>query len=70
VGLLEVLTRMEALLGVSPEVKFASPRVGDVRNSENDPKLLRSVFPTVVPMELDPALERTADWLQEHHRGS
>lgn len=68
VSLLEVLGRMEALLGVVPEVKFAEPRVGDVRNSENDPTLLRSVFPNVVPMELDPALERTADWLREHHR--
>ncbi len=69
VSLLDVLGRMEALLGVSPEVKFAEPRVGDVRNSENDPTFLRTVFPTVAPMELDPALERTAKWLREYHHG-
>jgi UDP-glucose 4-epimerase len=69
VSLLEVLARMEALLGVVPEVQFAAARVGDVRNSENDPTLLRSVFPTVTPMELDPALERTAEWLREYHHG-
>lgn len=67
VSLLEVLTRMEALLGVVPEVEFAEPRVGDVRNSENDPTLLRSIFPSVEPVELDLALEKTAAWLREHH---
>lgn len=70
VSLLGVLGRMEALLGVSPKVEFAEPRVGDVRNSENDPTLLRSIFPSVEPVALDPALERTADWLREHHRDS
>ena len=68
VSLLEVLARMEALLGVMPEVEFAEPRVGDVQNSENDPSLLRSVFPSVEPVGLDVALERTAAWLGEHHR--
>lgn len=68
-SLLEVLARMEALLGVAPEVKFTAPRVGDVRNSENDPTLLRSVFPSVEPVELDPALAMTAEWLREHHQG-
>ena len=67
VSLLEVLTRMEALLGVSPQVKFAEPRVGDVRNSENDPTLLRSVFLSVEPVQLDVALNKTAEWLKEHH---
>ena len=66
--LLEVLARMEALLGVAPRVEFTAPRVGDVRNSENDPTLLRSVFPSVEPVELDPALEKTAEWLGEHHK--
>ena len=66
VSLLEVLAQMEALLGVSAKVNFAAPRVGDVRNSENDPTLFRSVFPTVKPVELDVALEKTGSWLFEH----
>ena len=69
VSLLDVLTQMEALLGQAPHVQFVAPRMGDVRNSENDPTLLRSVFPAVEPVELDVALERTAEWLREHHRG-
>lgn len=67
-SLLDVLERIERLLGVTPRVEFVAPRVGDVKNSENDPALLRSVFPSVEPVDLDPALERTAAWLREHHR--
>jgi len=67
-SLLDVLERIETLLGVTPRVEFGAPRVGDVRNSENDPALLQSVFPSVEPVALDPALERTAAWLQRHYR--
>ena len=69
VSLLDVLAQMEALLGVTPDVQFAAPRVGDVQNSENDPTLLRSIFPAVEPVDLDLALRKTADWLKEHHAG-
>lgn len=68
-SLLDLLERIEVLLGVTPHVEFTAPRVGDVRNSENDPALLESVFPEVSPVELDPALEKTAEWLREHHQG-
>ena len=67
-SLLDLLERIEVLLGVTPRVEFVAPRVGDVRNSENDPALLLETFPTVEPVALDPALERTAAWLEEHHR--
>ena len=67
-SLLELLERIEALLGVSPRVEFLPPRVGDVRNSENDPALLMETFPRVEPVDLDSALERTAVWLEERHR--
>ena len=67
-SLLDLLERIEALLGVTLQVEFLPPRVGDVRNSENDPALLRSVFPSVNPVGLDPALERTAAWLSERAR--
>ena len=63
-SLLDLLQRIEALLGTSLKVEFLPPRVGDVRNSENDPGLLRSVFPSVEPVDLDPALETTAEWLR------
>lgn len=67
-SLLDLLERIEALMGVTPRVEFVAPRVGDVRNSENDPALLMETFPTVEPVDLDPALERTAAWLEEHQR--
>lgn len=67
-SLLDLLGRIEALLGVTPMVEFVPPRVGDVRNSENDPTLLMSVFPSVRPEDLDLALESTAAWLAEHYR--
>jgi UDP-glucose 4-epimerase len=67
-SLLDLLERIEALLGVTPRVEFVTPRVGDVRNSENDPALLMGTFPEVEPVDLDPALARTAAWLKEHHR--
>lgn len=67
-SLLGLLERIEALVGTTLKVEFLPPRVGDVRNSENDPELLRSVFPSVKPVDLDPALEMTAAWLSEHHR--
>ena len=67
-SLLDVLERIERLLGVTPRVEFVAARVGDVKNSENDPALLRSVFPSVEPVDLDPALERTAAWLEGHYQ--
>jgi len=68
VSLLEVLGEMEELLGVNAQVQFTAPRVGDVRNSENDPSLLHSIFPDVKPVELDAALKKTAEWLKEHQQ--
>jgi len=66
ISLLDVLAHMENLLGISPEVEFVARRVGDVENSQNDPALLRSLFPSVQPMDLEPALEKTAQWLQSY----
>jgi UDP-glucose 4-epimerase len=63
--LLDLLERIEGLLGVTLRVEFLPPRVGDVRNSENDPALLRAMFPSVEPVDLDPGLETTAAWLSE-----
>ena len=68
-SLLDILERIERLLGVTPQVEFVPARVGDVKNSENDPALLQSVFPSVEPVDLDPALERTAAWLEGNHQG-
>ena len=63
-SLLDLLERIGGLLGVSPKVEFLPPRIGDVKNSENDPSLLRQTFPSVEPVDLDTALGLTAEWLE------
>jgi UDP-glucose 4-epimerase len=47
-------------------VDYAPERAGDVRNSQNDPTLLTSIFPQVKPMEFSQALEKTYEWFVEH----
>jgi UDP-glucose 4-epimerase len=37
-------------------------RIGDVRNSQNDPKLLRSIFPNIEPIDFETSIARTLDW--------
>ena len=63
-SLLSLIAAMEEVLGVRAEVEFLPERPGDVRDSENDPALLRETFPDVLPTPLDEALHVTADWLQ------
>jgi len=63
-SLLELLESIERVLGVTPRVDFTAPRVGDVRDSENDPTVLRQTFPGVEPIDFDQALERTIEWLE------
>jgi len=48
------------------EVKFVSERAGDVRNSKNDPTLLKSIFPKVEPVNFADGLEKTCQWFIEH----
>jgi hypothetical protein len=43
-------------------------RVGDVRNSEIDRKILMGTFSGVEPVGMDPEPEPTAVWLEEHQR--
>jgi UDP-glucose 4-epimerase len=48
------------------DVNYAPERAGDVRNSQNDPTLLTSIFPQVKPVEFSEALENTRKWFAEH----
>jgi UDP-glucose 4-epimerase len=47
-------------------VNYVPERAGDVRNSQNDPTLLTSIFPQVKPVEFSEALENTRQWFAEH----
>jgi UDP-glucose 4-epimerase len=39
-------------------------RVGDVKESQNSPELLKSLFPKVTPYQFKEALKETIDWLR------
>jgi UDP-glucose 4-epimerase len=47
------------------KVNFLGDRPGDVKNSQNDPVLLKKLFPSVAPIEFEVALNETVNWLKE-----
>ena len=47
------------------QVNYKSERLGDVKESQNDPELLKKLFPKIQPKEFETALSETIDWLKE-----
>jgi UDP-glucose 4-epimerase len=47
------------------QVNFKGERLGDVKESQNAPELLKKLFPKVQPKEFETALTETIDWLSE-----
>jgi UDP-glucose 4-epimerase len=47
------------------KVVYKESRVGDVKESQNNPKLLMELFPKVVPKDFDEALIETINWLRD-----
>jgi UDP-glucose 4-epimerase len=64
---ISLLTTIDLLKAHFPELKvnFQGDRPGDVKNSQNDPILLKKLFPSVVPTEFEVALNETVNWLKE-----
>ena len=64
---ISLLTTIDLLKGHFPNLKvnFLGDRPGDVKNSQNDPVLLKKLFPSVVPTEFEVALNETVNWLKE-----
>ena len=64
---ISLLTTIELLKGHFPDLKvnFIDIRPGDVKDSQNDPVLLRKLFPDVTPTEFPVALSETVNWLKE-----
>jgi UDP-glucose 4-epimerase len=46
-------------------VNYVAERLGDVKESQNAPELLKRLFPKVLPKEFETALTETIQWLQE-----
>jgi UDP-glucose 4-epimerase len=47
------------------QVNHKSERLGDVKESQNAPDLLKNLFPKVQPKDFESALSETIDWLKE-----
>ena len=64
---ISLLTTIDLLKGHFSDLKvnFLGDRPGDVKNSQNDPVLLKKLFPSVVPTEFEVALNETVNWLKE-----
>ena len=46
------------------QVNYTRERLGDVKESQNEPELLRSLFPAVTPKPFEEALAETVHWLR------
>ena len=47
------------------QVNYVAERLGDVKESQNAPELLKQLFPKVQPKDFGSALTETVDWLKE-----
>jgi UDP-glucose 4-epimerase len=47
------------------QVNYKSERLGDVKESQNDPTSLQKHFPNIVPKTFEEALSETVHWLKE-----
>jgi UDP-glucose 4-epimerase len=64
---ISLLTTINLLKSHFPDLKvnFIDIRPGDVKDSQNDPVLLKKLFPDVTPTEFSIALGETVNWLKE-----
>ena len=60
--LLELVDRMSVVTGRPAQVEHRDPRPGDVRHSQADNAVVRSLFPDVTATGLDEGLTRTYEW--------
>ena len=63
--LLELVKGIEEAAGRPAEVMHREPRPGDVKHSQADNTVLRSLFPDVRPVSLEQGLAETIDWFKE-----
>ena len=47
------------------QVNYRENRLGDVKESQNAPSLLKSLFPTITPKPFEAALAETVVWLND-----
>jgi UDP-glucose 4-epimerase len=64
---ISLLETIELLKSHFPDLKvnFIDIRPGDVKDSQNNPVLLKQLFPSVKPTDFSTALSETVNWLKE-----
>lgn len=62
--LLQVIEKIEGILGKKVAVESVEPRAGDIRKSQADASLLRKNFPDLSSIGIDEGLARTIDWFR------
>jgi UDP-glucose 4-epimerase len=65
VTLLELIARMEVLLGRELPIEHVDSRVSDVRSSQSDGVRIRELFPDLAPVALDEGLSQTLAWFRK-----
>lgn len=60
--LTDLIDRMAALSGLTPDVRHREQRPGDVPHSQADNSALKALFPDVRPVNLDEGLRQTLEW--------
>ena len=66
VSLLDLLHEIENVMGLELARSFGPPRIGDVRDSMNDPTMLRQHFPDIDQPSLSLGLQETRDFLASY----
>lgn len=62
--LLDLVELIGDVTGLPLEVQHLPPRTGDVRDSQADPTLLRSLFPDIAPVPLREGVMHTVAWFR------
>jgi UDP-glucose 4-epimerase len=63
ISLLELKSAMEEIVGRELEIQPEPPRTADVQASQNDPTLLKELFPDIQPRSFESTLRETYEWL-------
>ncbi|MCB0976758.1 MAG: NAD-dependent epimerase/dehydratase family protein [Acidimicrobiales bacterium] len=63
-SLLELIDHLEEILGHPLERDHVQPRPGDVRDSQADQQRVRSLVPSLEPVDLDTGLRETIAWFR------
>lgn len=63
--LMQLVNQIEVTAGRSAVIEHREPRPGDVKHSQADNAVLRSLFPSIEPVPLERGLQETIAWFKE-----